>query len=318
MTGVNGLDSERISEHKYTYDAEDNVTKVETKESKTQTAYDTLVSYAYDNMNNLTSETRGNVTTTYTYNLGNLVTNMTNKKGSGILSKYDYTYNYDGNVATKTDSEYVTTYKYDPMNRLIYEKTPNGRYEYEYDAAGNRVSLDCVSYPYEDYNISYVYDKNNRLIEENKTYPGNDEMYVMNYYYDNNGNLRTKTTGREDLYGPRDSYLGIYTKSELPRYVDTEYFTYNVFNQLTKYSSKGTSATYTYLPNGYRNSKTVDGTVTNFVWDGDNIALEADSSYNTTNILFRGRNLIRDSKGKTMSMTITAMLQVFSMITEQL
>lgn len=56
-------------------------------------------------------------------------------------------------------------------------------------------------------------------------------------------------------------------------------FTYNVFNQLKVYrNTEGTTASYEYQPNNYRYSKTLGSTITRFLWDGDYIAGELNSS----------------------------------------
>ena len=47
----------------------------------------------------------------------------------------------------------------------------------------------------------------------------------------------------------------------------------------------------------YTKYKKVSGVETDFVWDGDEIGAEYDENGNVTNVLFRGNNLVRDSKG---------------------
>ena len=52
------------------------------------------------------------------------------------------------------------------MNRLVQENTKNNTYSYTYDNAGNRATLTATGS--ENYVKSYIYDKNNRLLEECK------------------------------------------------------------------------------------------------------------------------------------------------------
>ncbi len=89
--------------------------------------------------------TLGNgVTTTYSYNLANWVTNISNKNSSGAtISSYAYTYNASGNQKSKTDNTgKVTSYVYDGLGRLTSESESNGvTLSYTYDSAGNRTKL---------------------------------------------------------------------------------------------------------------------------------------------------------------------------------
>ena len=287
--------SELYAEHKYTYDSENNITKIETRGKENPIDYKDLVSYTYDKVGNITKEVKGNVTTDYTYNLGNLVTNMTNKNGQSVISTYNYSYNYDGNISKSVENGVTKNYKYDPMNRLVQENTKNNTYSYTYDNAGNRVTLTATGF--ENYVKSYIYDKNNRLLEECKAV--NNDKYITSYQYDNNGNTIERVKSEVHLNNTSRDSLGIKTKAELPKAYSREYFKYNVFNQLSTYYStaNGKYATYKYLSNGYRCYKKVSGVETDFVWDGDEIGAEYDENGNVTNVLFRGNNLVRDGKG---------------------
>ena len=78
----------------------------------------------------------------------------------------------------------------------------------------------------------------------------------------------------------------------------SEYFTYNVFNQLKSYrNTEGKTASYEYLPNNYRYSKTVGSTTTRFLWDGDYVAGELDSTGNISKKYFYGMDMLSDDSG---------------------
>ena len=220
---------------------------------------------------------------------------MTNKNGQSVISTYNYSYNYDGNISKSVENGVTKNYKYDPMNRLVQENTKNNTYSYTYDNAGNRATLTATGS--ENYVKSYIYDKNNRLLEECKAV--NNDKYITSYQYDNNGNTIERVKSEVHLNNTSRDSLGIKTKAELPKAYSREYFKYNVFNQLSTYYStaNGKYATYKYLSNGYRCYKKVSGVETDFVWDGDEIGAEYDENGNVTNVLFRGNNLVRDSKG---------------------
>ena len=292
--------SKSFLNYSYTYDDNGNITKIGYNSFINSSRYNDLVSYTYDSSDRITKETRGNITTDYTYNMAGLVTGMTNKNGSSVISSYSNTYNYDGNVAKAVENGVTKEYTYDYMNRLVYEKNNNAKYTYEYDEAGNRIKLDCKENTYEDYYTLYTYDKNNRLVREDKTVEVNDDRFITDYKYDNNGNQLTKNQGVIDLTSmERTPKLGIKTESELQAGVKNEYFKYDVFNQLKEYrNTEGTKATYSYMPNGYRKSKAVNGSVTNFLWEGDHVAVELDKDGEAERLCFRGiNNLIMDNSG---------------------
>lgn len=202
-----------------------------------------MATYTYDSSDRLTKEVKGNITTEYTYNLAGLVTNMTNKNGSTVLSKYDYTYNYDGNVATKSVNGQTTSYTYDPMNRLISEVEPANEYIYSYDVEGNRSKVVAEIYYGDSYTTTYDYDQNNRLISQVKNTGA--QKYCTDYYYDNNGNTLTKIHSEFNQSSNGKPALGIKTASELSKDQGYEYFTYDVFNQLVGYkNSNGITASY--------------------------------------------------------------------------
>lgn len=67
---------------------------------------------------------------------------VTNKKGTSVLSQYQYSYDSNGNITSVTDASGITDYKYDKLDRLIQVKRPTGEtIDYTYDARGNRKTL---------------------------------------------------------------------------------------------------------------------------------------------------------------------------------
>ncbi|MBR4880840.1 MAG: RHS repeat-associated core domain-containing protein [Clostridia bacterium] len=120
----------------------------------------------------------------------------------------------------------------------------------------------------------YEYDGNNCLLISY------DDRSSTRYTYDKSGNLTNKIyelSGRE-------------TKS---------YYIYDGYNRLSEFVSGDTTAEYTYNPEGLRESKTVNGNYTRFIYDGENIVgeLTGDNYY----IYYRGTELISsksyDNKG---------------------
>ena len=221
--------------------------------------------YTYDSNGNRQSLVYSNGdNTAYTYNLANKLKTLTNTKGSTVLSQYTYTYYLDGNPANKTDNlNNSTDYVYDGLGRLTSETVKqNGNFvtanAYTYDDYNNRQSMAVTGTGAAT--VTYTYDLDNRLQAEVNSLTG-----TTSYTYDNNGNQLSK---------------------------GSQTYTYDGFNQLVGAVNGAQTMTYSYNGDGLRTSKTVNGVKTQYVWDGQEIALELDGAGNVTNKYIRGINLI--------------------------
>ena len=218
--------------------------------------------FNYDAHGNRIRETQnGTAQTTYTYNLANLITRVTN-----TTSRFDYTYYLDGNIQsvndTRANATRSSTYTYDPARRLIREtdtstipQAPSMSMTYSFDARGNRTALTATGS--ENYHIGYTYDQLNRLLTETRT--GTEAGHIT-YAHDRNGNQTQKTTNSQ-----------------------TETRTYNALNQLTNLTNPSTTATYTHRADGLRHAKTVNGILTTYIWDGNHTVLERNANGTITN-----------------------------------
>jgi RHS repeat-associated protein len=159
------------------------------------------------------------VTTEYSYDQNNRLIKQVNKVRRGIISQYEYTLDAAGNrVQVKEKYDYafskemreqgvgevyagvndisrqkdknskdgislVTTYAYDPLNRLTSVKYPLGNtVTYSYDPMGNRMSMVSKLGKISS-TTSYTYDAGDQLLSAGKT----------SFAYDNNGNMIQKT-----------------------------------------------------------------------------------------------------------------------------
>ncbi|WP_306569577.1 RHS repeat domain-containing protein [Faecalispora jeddahensis] len=187
----------------------------------------------------------GNRTTTLTKNhfnykrVGNANT---------ILSSYAYTYDNNGNISTVTDAALnVTTYTYDQLNQLIRvdDQKAGVSTAYAYDTGGNLLAVTTYAYttgalgtPVET--ISYSYDD------------------------DNWKDLLTNYDGQFLTYDQIGNSLA---------YRDGMSFTW-AGRQLTTATVNGKTSSYTYNQEGIRTSKTVDGTLTDYLVDGSTIVAQ--------------------------------------------
>ena len=131
-----------------------------------------------------------------------------------------------GGVMTSTR---VISYVYDPLGRLVEADYSTGeRYEYAYDAVGNRTvmttTLGATSV------TTYTYDAANRLTK----------VGDVAYTWDAWGNLTND---------------GVFT------------YTYNAAGRMVRAESVTATLVYTYTADGLRVAQSADGAVTTFAWD---------------------------------------------------
>ncbi len=201
-----------------------------------------IASYIYDAAGRLTGKTLGNsISTTYSYNNLNKLTKLSNYDVNGkILSQSDYTYNSAGLLTSVKTPDGLTSYTYDDVNQLIKVKYPNSEVKYNFDAVGNRISVET------DLSIiPYTTNILNQYTDVGKTH----------FEYDLNGNLASQT-----LNGNKISYE------------------WNENNQLTKVKGNGILINYDYDYLGRLFSKVTNGIERRYVWDGENLIAEMDSS----------------------------------------
>ena len=293
----------------YTYDAANNrKTNIITQNG----ALVSNISYEYDKMNRLEYVMEGNSlaaaytydengnrkslsyangnSTEYQYNYANKVVSLINKQETQAISTFSYLYYLDGNKASKTDDAGTTYYTYDGLGRLKNERlADNSTISYWFDDYSNRAGMNTAS-PTGTTTTRYIYDKNNRLINEKKI--ANDITDMTYYYYDNNGNQTFKTSEiiRPVSMDDKASYKA-YVMGETEDNL-AEAYEYDGLNRLSKAIVSDMTINYTYNGNGLRTSKTVNGITTTHIWDGDQMVLELDGTGNVSSKYIRGINLL--------------------------
>ncbi len=228
------------------------------------------VSYAYDNVNRLSSVTdwtAGKMTsysydansnlvnmmypngreTGYTYDDGNRLVNLVNTDGAGVVSGYAYTLDAVGNRLQVTEtgpgnSSSVTAYEYDLLSRLHTVTFPGTTVTYTYDPMGNRLSM-ATTAGNTSSTIAYSYDAGDQLLSAGET----------TYTYDSNGN-------RIEKNGPDG----------------TTSYGYDAAGRLAGVSLPGsTLVEFAYDGDGNRLSKAVTSgnttDLTQYVWDVNNM-----------------------------------------------
>src|SRR3989339_2078271 len=196
----------------------------------------------------------------------------------------------------KTISELASENEIDSRQIFRWKKLVIERIEIE---KLNGILSSQVVYTFDDYNnrksmmnndvmTDYEYDKNNRLINEVKV--NNEITETTKYFYDNNGNQIYKGI---DIIAPDDgsdasigmSVVGTNTESS------SVYNEYDGLNQLISTAVHDKVVLYSYDSDGLRASKSVNGSKTDYIWDGQNIVAEINNG-TLTNKYIRGINLI--------------------------
>jgi RHS repeat-associated protein len=214
--------------------------------------------FGYDELSRRTSLRLPNgITAGYTYDPASQLKSLVWKLNAQTLSSFSYQYNRIGlrtsltdlvtHKDTSTDGG-LHSYGYDVLNRLTSaahpatQQTFNPSETFTYDPVGNRLS-DITS-------PTYTYDLANRILE--------DALYI--YEFDANGNMTSKT---EKATGKKTTY------------------TYDAENQLIRIDfPDGIWVTYRYDGLGRRFEKNINGIITRYLYDNEDILLELDNANN--------------------------------------
>ena len=245
-----------------------------------------IESFVYDELNRVTQITQtGNGATDkrvdFSYNGASQMTvrfRYSDLAGSELVGSSSYSYDRAGRLINLThngDSEVIADYAwlYDGANRITQFTNPDGVIDYTYDERGQLTGAES------DYQAdeSYSYDGNG-----NRTNPGystgsNNRLLsdgVYNYQYDGEGNRTVRTeiaTGEVTEYSwdYRDRLIGVVTLDSEGNILETNSYTYDVFNR--------------------RLSKSAQGSVLEvFVYDGEHIALVFDGDGRKLNRYLHG------------------------------
>ncbi len=159
--------------------------------------------------------------------------------GSEIIAK---TYGYDAvaNINNITGQSRTRSFVYDELYRLTDATDTAGNETYSLDPEGNRISSHISA--------AHITDDVNRLTEDDQ----------FTYVYDLNGNLQSKTSKATS---------------------DVTSYSYDELNRLTSITHPDTTATtYAYDAFGRRIEKNVNGAITHYIYDGNDIFLEYDGT----------------------------------------
>ena len=295
-----------------------------------------LTDFAYNTLGELTSIDRPTPlgTETFTYDALSRPDVLTDGRGKTADHDHDvldrltriaysdgssvaYTFDDNGNMATRTESGATTTYTYDALNRLTQEQFPGGRTNsYTYDAASNLKTLvdsggtttytygptnllDALRAPGETADSTFAYDDDDR--RTTTTYPNG---VVMSQSYDNPGRLKEikGVKGTTTLTKFAYTYIKGASDTNLRQTVTdhnakTTTYTYDALNRLTRaQDTAGGTDDYQYTLDGNGNvtSRTKNGSTTAYSYSDANQLTQAGS---TTYSYDDAGNLMSSSAG---------------------
>jgi RHS repeat-associated protein len=199
------------------------------------------------------------------------------------------------------DGQPSVGYSYDNANRLTQITQGSAAATYTYDAAGRRTSLTLPN----GVLVEYAYDTASRLTSITYKQNGTRVLGDLTYEYDKNGN-RTKTGGSFARTGIpsaisstaydaaneqttfADKTLTYDNNGNLQTITDTggtTTYTWNARNQLVGINGPGVSASFVYDGLGRREAKTINGNLTEFLYDSLNPVQESSGATVLANIL---------------------------------
>jgi RHS repeat-associated protein len=267
------------------------------------------ITHGYDNLDRLTSRTGPGLSETLTYDGAGRVVDASHPNGL-VHHVYDglgrvltatwpggrtvgYEYDAASNLTglTYPDGSKVT-YVYDQLNRLTQilddAVPPNVLAAYQYDVHSRRTLLTLNN----GVTTAYAYTKDDETLNMVHTWTNGNATYI--YGFDGNGR-RTNLRINNDIFDPwinipADQTLTSNNLNQLTSINGTtltydlngnllsdgtHVYTHDAVNRLVGVDG---TITYTYDALGRRASKTINGTVTRYVYDGDRVIAEYDGA----------------------------------------
>ncbi|MFQ5857788.1 MAG: RHS repeat domain-containing protein [Anaerolineae bacterium] len=246
------------------------------------------MTFAYDNLGNLTSAADNDSSLAFTYDaLSRLTQAQTGATVAQPATSTTYTYDMNGNRLSMTDPQAgVTNYVYDALNRLISLASPQGTSTFAYDALSRRTALSLPN----GATATYTYDAASQLLSLVHQLSGSP-IASFSYTYDQVGN-RTSLTDLDGAHNFVYDTLSRLNQATHPQPANpAETFTYDpVGNRTSSQLATGqihdaanrltedSNFTYTYDANGNLTTKTdkVTGGITAYTYDAEDLLIRVD------------------------------------------
>lgn len=226
------------------------------------------LNWGYDGLDRVTSTSSPQGSVSYTYDAASRRISMT----AAAQATANYTFDNANRLTAITQGSETVQLAYDADNRRTTLTLPNGIVvNYGYDTASELTGLTYTQGNGTTLgNLAYVYDADRRIIQKSGTFA--------------TGVLPTATTqpATFDLNDRKTSFNGqalTYDANGNLTSDGTNTYSWNARNQLTQISQGGNAQlSFSYDPLGRCISKTVQGTATQFLYDGNNAVQETQGS----------------------------------------
>jgi RHS repeat-associated protein len=295
----------------YQYDADNNLTQYTDRRGK-------ITNYQYDNLNRVKFAGSGyngsgyESTIGYTWDLGNRATGLTDSIAGTITRTYDGLDDVTDEQTTQGEVGYLydnarrresmtvvgqppVDYTWNNTNRLTGLTQGTAAVGIGYDSASRRTSLTLPN----GVVAGYAYDSDSHVTGITYSKSGN-QVGNLNYSYDSDGRVTGKTGSLASTGMPAtvigntfnaDNAMTGFNGTALSYDANgnlisdgTNSYTWDARNHLTAISG-GTTASFVYDAYGRRVQKTVNGTSTQFLYDGWNPIQELQGGTPSANLL---------------------------------
>lgn len=298
LTQVNDRKNQATS---YSYDALNRLNQVQYADSSTTTyTYDAAsrltqlvdsisgtINYSYDTLDRVTSETTPQGAVNYTYDTSNRRTSMA-VAGQGTIS---YTYDNANRVTRIAQGSTEVTISYDAIGRAISLTLPNGVItQYDYDAGSKLKGVNYSKGGVALGTLTYAYDATGKRIAIGGSFARTAlPQSLASTSYD----AANQQTGFGTQTLTYDSN-GSLTSDGILTYI------WDARDELLSIAGPGLSASFQYDGFGRRIGKSINGTTTGFLYDGQNVVQEQVSGVDSANMLVGGLDAVfarTDSSG---------------------
>jgi YD repeat-containing protein len=322
----------------YVYDDAGNLLDVLEIDNQQSAISNACVSYSYDALNRVITETSVGVPHQYGYDLnGNRTNALYGVTGRNVAWTYDALNRISTISEYDPDDQYVvrnTQYAYDLNSKPVYREYPTGVEELRtFDAMGRLLTMTTTnSVNGESFSMDYLYDavgSARQMVQNSWNLTGKAQDAVTTWSYDNRYRLTNETVITVGgVGGPATNSTSYSWDSADNRLSKTVYgsdmsepsvttYTNNALNQLLGYvetnsvSSVYSVVDYSYDPNGARTNKTIvvagggdpgSTNITAYTYDEDNRLTEVTdqgSGVSTFAYDYRSRRYYRETPSGT-------------------
>src|SRR5262249_19048379 len=243
-----------------TYDAAGRLTRLDDTQSG-------FISWTYDNANRMLSEMTPQGAVSYSYNEANQRISMT------AADRLPVTYGYDsaGRLSSIMQGTELYTYGYDVLSRRVSLQRPNGvttSYEWDQvDRLARLTHMNAPGTPLED--LRYRYSNDDEIAEITSLMSATTIPPSKNASVADAANRISQFGGESYEF---DS-LGQTTSKSNPQ--GRTQYQWDTRGRLTQAALPNEQqVSYSYDTLGRRTSRTVNGTTTSFLYDGDDVVLD--------------------------------------------